>query len=78
MSADMKDAARIIAGVQKEFLDNLARLVRMGVVDPECPGCADTIAGVREGRWRPVGPGHKPSPACESGKHPHCSCDRCF
>ena len=24
------------------------------------------------------GPPHEPSPRCESGQRPHCSCDRCF
>lgn len=24
------------------------------------------------------GPRHDPSPRCESGKHPHCTCDTCF
>ena len=24
------------------------------------------------------GPSHFPSPNCESGKRPHCSCDTCF
>lgn len=23
-------------------------------------------------------PSHDPSPRCESGKHPHCTCDTCF
>lgn len=23
-------------------------------------------------------PPHSPSPLCESGKHPHCTCDCCF
>lgn len=24
------------------------------------------------------GPSHNPSPFCESGKRPHCTCDRCW
>lgn len=24
------------------------------------------------------GPSHNPSPRCESGKRPHCTCDRCW
>jgi hypothetical protein len=24
------------------------------------------------------GPSHDASPSCESGKRPHCTCDRCF
>ena len=26
----------------------------------------------------PPGPPHDPSPRCESGGHPHCTCDTCF
>lgn len=29
-------------------------------------------------RDREEGPSHDPSQACESGKHPHCTCDVCF
>ena len=35
----------------------------------ECPSCD------RDG---PVGPSHDASPYCQSGKHPHCTCDTCF
>jgi hypothetical protein len=35
----------------------------------ECPSCD------RDGQQ---GPSHDPSPHCESGKHPHCTCDTCF
>jgi hypothetical protein len=35
----------------------------------ECPSCD------RDGK---VGPSHDPSPYCESGSRPHCTCDLCF
>jgi hypothetical protein len=35
----------------------------------ECPSCD---------RDRAEGPSHDPSPHCESGSHPHCTCDTCF
>lgn len=37
-------------------------------------GCA-TCAELARGSY---GPSHDPSPRCESGKHPHCTCDVCF
>lgn len=31
------------------------------------------------GRWMARGgPDHDPSPRCQSGKRPHCTCDTCF
>lgn len=37
-------------------------------------GCA-TCAELARGSF---GPYHDPSPRCESGKHPHCTCGTCF
>ncbi len=37
----------------------------------ECKGC-DAERGL------PMAPYHDASAACESGKHPHCSCDFCW
>ena len=37
-------------------------------------GCA-TCAELAQGS---LGPPHDPSPRCESGKRPHCTCDICF
>lgn len=37
-------------------------------------GC-ETCAELARGSW---GPSHDPSPRCESGKRPHCTCDTCF
>lgn len=36
-----------------------------------CPTCAELARGS-------FGPSHDPSPRCESGKRPHCTCDICF
>lgn len=41
------------------------------VMDEGCPTCAELAAGS-------FGPSHDPSPRCESGKRPHCTCDVCF
>lgn len=38
-----------------------------------CPDCK-----LIESKPGILAPRHDPSPACESGKHPHCSCDVCF
>jgi hypothetical protein len=37
----------------------------------ECPGCVAN-------RTYGYGPSHDPSPRCQSGKRPHCTCDTCF
>jgi hypothetical protein len=39
---------------------------------PGCPTCD------RDPEGRALMPPHDASDRCESGKHPHCSCDTCF
>jgi hypothetical protein len=41
------------------------------VMEEGCPTCAELAGGS-------FGPYHDPSPRCESGKRPHCTCDICF
>lgn len=41
------------------------------VMEEGCPTCAELAQGS-------FGPYHDPSPRCESGKRPHCTCDICF
>lgn len=41
------------------------------VMEEGCPTCAELARGS-------FGPSHDPSPRCESGKRPHCTCDICF
>jgi len=41
------------------------------VMEEGCPTCAELARGS-------FGPSHDPSPRCESGKRPHCTCDVCF
>jgi hypothetical protein len=38
--------------------------------DPSCQFCIE-----HEGQMAPP---HNPSPNCQSGKRPHCTCDLCF
>jgi len=45
-----------------------------GRLDPKCDSCRWAY----EGKESPFQPSHKANSACESGKHPHCSCDTCF
>ena len=47
------------------------RLRRRIVMEEGCPTCAELARGS-------FGPSHDPSPRCESGKRPHCTCDICF
>lgn len=41
------------------------------VTEEGCMTCAEIARGS-------FGPSHDPSPRCESGKRPHCTCDICF
>lgn len=48
-----------------------------GRLDPNCLGCQEFYE--YQGKPSSVfAPNHKPSDRCESGKHPHCTCDTCF
>lgn len=61
-----------------EDMRTVAELVADGELDPKCPQCAEAISALEAGQPWPHGPRHKPSPRCQSGKHPHCTCDTCF
>lgn len=56
----------------------IIRLEGMGQLDPMCQGCKEHYAWIKAHGSLPFAPSHKASTWCESGKRPHCSCDRCF
>ena len=61
----------------------IRRLEAAGELDPNCRGCDELYAYLRErwvpGEWRPpFGPRHKAGNFCQSGKRNHCTCDTCF
>jgi hypothetical protein len=61
--------------------EHITRLELMGIVDRNCITCQKNfIMPLKEGVLMAsiYMPAHKPSPRCESGKHPHCTCDICF
>lgn len=55
--------------------EKIARMEADGMLDPSCTGCREFYD---HPTVNPFAPAHKPSPRCESGKHPHCTCDTCF
>lgn len=55
----------------KQFKEDCAKLRRRIVMEEGCETCAELARGS-------FGPSHDPSPRCESGKRPHCTCDICF
>ncbi len=58
-----------------KFLEDLDAL------DPNCKTCQEIFyPKIKEGKkqFEIFAPNHKPSAYCESGKHPHCTCDTCF
>ncbi len=68
--------------LEQERAAVIARLENHGYLDPACKGCQESYAHYRT-KWEPGGlgpfvPSHKPSPLCESGKRPHCTCDMCW
>lgn len=54
----------------------IARMEAAGRLLPDCPGCESRYAAANP--LNVIAPPHVGSAACESGGHPHCSCDRCF
>lgn len=56
----------------------IARWEKSGWLVPGCPGCQPVYDDPRKPAQSQQGPSHKPSNHCESGKRPHCSCDRCW
>jgi len=63
-----------------ETLEELiARLEQQGDLDPNCRMCQNIFyPAYNSGVTIVFAPRHKPSDRCESGKHPHCTCDSCF
>ena len=55
--------------ILQEYEDQAIRQFAM----PDVPGCRQCELYSVFG-----GPDHHPSPMCQSGKHPHCTCDACF
>ena len=59
----------------------IKELESKGWIEPNCKSCkAYFYPELQKGnKFSSIfAPGHKPSSRCESGKHPHCSCDTCF
>jgi hypothetical protein len=57
---------------------NIKHLENIGQLSPKCQGCKEHYSTFRATGHLPFAPSHKAADACESGKHPHCTCDWCF
>lgn len=60
-----------------EYQRQIKRMEEVGSIDRDCVTCQKDFYSVK----RPAdvfGPRHRAMPNCESGKHPHCTCDTCF
>jgi hypothetical protein len=55
----------------------IARWEASGYLDPSCRGCEQFYLSPKK-PFDVFAPGHMASRSCESGKHPHCTCDVCF
>lgn len=55
--------------------ERLARVEKMGLIDPDCSYCQEYY---NHPRLSPMMPRHTASKRCQSGGHNHCTCDTCF
>lgn len=56
--------------------ERIKRLEDLGLLAPNCEACKPVYES--EDGLSPMMPAHKASDKCQSGKHPHCTCDVCF
>ena len=59
----------------------ITQLEKSGDLSPDCKTCMEIfypqiLKGVKP--YTIFAPRHKASSHCQSGKHPHCTCDTCF
>ncbi len=67
--------------ITSEILEYILDLENKGLIDRFCKTCQEvTIPKLKNGAKLSdiFVPSHKASNRCESGKHPHCTCDTCF
>jgi hypothetical protein len=55
----------------------ILRMTSTGSIDPDCETCQRFFLGEPDPAMV-FAPRHKASERCESGKHPHCTCDSCW
>jgi len=53
--------------------DLIFQMEKEGRLDPICSGCKEFYDS--DDPSSVFAPDHRPSPRCESGKRPHCTCD---
>ena len=71
---EIEENMRIVEETREEMI---TRWEKQGRLDPNCTLCKEFYD--YDGRPCSVfAPNHQPSINCESGKHPHCTCDICF
>jgi len=56
----------------------LERMQATGAYDPDCRACQRYFGESTTHPFYIIAPRHTASPRCESGGHPHCTCDPCF
>jgi hypothetical protein len=67
--------------MNNETRDYIHAMEDAGYLDPDCKTCVEVFySQILNGKDLTTihAPSHKPSPRCESGKRPHCTCDTCF
>jgi hypothetical protein len=63
--------------IERQRAQQIERMTASGAIDPECEYCQKNIMAY-EAPASVMAPRHNASPRCESGGHPHCTCDTCF
>lgn len=67
--------------ITEDIKEQIRVLEEIGSIDPDCNYCHRIFyPQLLEGKrlFDIFAPRHKASNRCESGKHPHCTCDTCF
>jgi hypothetical protein len=62
-------------GASETRAERIARMERLGVIDPDCETCKPAYDHPTLSAFMPQ---HRAGSWCRSGKQPHCTCDGCF
>jgi len=58
--------------------EQVEHYLKNGLLVEGCGTCEQSLETWRKTGRLPVAPWHRALRSCESGGHPHCTCDACF
>lgn len=65
-------------GAEETREEMIARWEAAGLLDPACGLCQEDFYASDRLPCDVWAPRHRSGAACQSGGHPHCTCDSCF